>query len=69
MYQSHTVTRKGNKTMRKQTVKRFNINLTQKEINALKYIKTCSLDKEKYLDSDIIRDAIDLYAETLGMRD
>ena len=69
MYQSHTVIRKGNKTMRKQTVKRFNINLTQKEIDALEYIKACTLEQEKYLDSDIIRDAIDLYAETLGMRD
>lgn len=55
--------------MRKQTVKRFNINLTQKEIDALEYIKACSLEQEKYLDSDIIRDAIDLYAETLGKRD
>ena len=51
--------------MRSQMTKRMNINLTQKQVEELKFIKTCKL-YDKYIDSDIIRDAIDVYAEALG---
>lgn len=51
--------------MRSQMTKRMNINLTQKQVEELEYIKTCKL-YDKYIDSDIIRDAIDVYAEALG---
>lgn len=54
MYQSYTLTRKEI-TMKKQTVKRVNIFLTQREINALEEIS------KKYPEenmSDIIRAAI-----------
>lgn len=51
--------------MRSQMAKRMNINLTQKQIKELEFIKTCNL-YDKYIDSDIIRDAIDEYAEKLG---
>lgn len=51
--------------MRSQMAKRMNINLTQKQVEELEFIKTCKL-YDKYIDSDIIRDAIDAYAETLG---
>lgn len=50
--------------MRSQMAKRMNINLTQKQVEELEFIKTCKL-YDKYIDSDIIRDAIDVYAETL----
>lgn len=52
--------------MKKQTVKRFNINLTKKEIDSIEYIKACSIQEEQYIESDIIRDAINLYASVLG---
>ena len=55
--------------MHSQIVKRVNINLTKKEIEALEYIKLCALENERYTESDIIRDAIDMYAETLGKQD
>ena len=51
--------------MRSQIAKRMNINLTQKQIEELEYIKTSKL-YDKYIDSDIIRDAIDVYAKELG---
>jgi len=51
--------------MRSLIAKRMNINLTQKQIEELEFIKTCKL-YDKYIDSDIIRDAIDVYAEALG---
>lgn len=51
--------------MRSQMVKRMNINLTQKQIEELQFIRKCKL-YDKYIDSDIIRDAIDVYAEALG---
>lgn len=53
--------------MRSQMAKRMNINLTQKQIEELEFIKTCKL-YDKYIDSDIIRDAIDVYAESLGYK-
>lgn len=51
--------------MRSQMTKRMNINLTQKQVEELEFIKTCKL-YDKYIDSDIIRDAIDIYAKALG---
>lgn len=54
--------------MRSQIVKRVNINLTQKEIKSLEYIKTCTLKNTQYTKSDIIRDAINMYAETMGLQ-
>lgn len=51
--------------MRSQMAKRMNINLTQKQVEELEFIKTCKL-YDKYIDSDIIRDSIDVYAKTLG---
>lgn len=54
--------------MRSQIVKRVNINLTQKEIKSLEYIKTCNLEITRYTESDIIRDAINMYAETMGLQ-
>ena len=54
--------------MRSQIVKRVNINLTQKEIESLEYIKTCNLENTRYTESDIIRDAINMYAETMGLQ-
>lgn len=54
--------------MRTQVVKRVNINLTQKEIKSLEYIKTCTLENKQYTESDIIRDAINMYAETMGLQ-
>lgn len=54
--------------MRSQIVKRVNINLTQKEIKSLEYIKTCTLENTRYIESDIIRDAINMYAETMGLQ-
>ena len=53
--------------MRSQMAKRMNINLTQKQIEELEFIKKRKL-YDKYIDSDIIRDAIDVYAETLGYK-
>lgn len=53
--------------MRSQMTKRMNINLTKKQEEELEYIRTCKL-YDKYIDSDIIRDAIDVYAETLGYK-
>ena len=53
--------------MRSQIAKRTNINLTQKQIEELEFIKTCKL-YSNYIDSDIIRDAIDVYAEALGYK-
>ena len=53
--------------MRSQMAKRININLTQKQIEELEFIKTCKL-YNKYINSDIIRDAIDVYAEALGYK-
>lgn len=53
--------------MRSQIAKKTNINLTQKQIEELEFIKTCKL-YDKYIDSDIIRDAIDVYAEKLGYK-
>lgn len=52
--------------MRSQIVKRVNINLTKKEIRALEHIKACTLENTRYTESDIIRDAINMYAECLG---
>lgn len=54
--------------MKSQIVKRVNINLTRKEIKSLEYIKTCTLEKTRYTVSDIIRDAINMYAETIGLQ-
>lgn len=54
--------------MRSQIVKRVNINLTQKEIESLEYIKTSNLENRRYTESDIIRDAINMYAETIGLQ-
>jgi len=51
--------------MRSLIAKRMNINLTQKQIEELEFIRTCTL-YDKYIDSEIIRDAIDVYAEALG---
>lgn len=51
--------------MRSQMAKRMNINLTQKQVKELEFIRTSKL-YDKYIDSDIIRDAIDVYAEALG---
>lgn len=53
--------------MRSQMAKRMNINLTQKQIEELQFIKTSKL-YDKYINSDIIRDAIDAYAEALGYK-
>lgn len=53
--------------MRSQMAKRMNINLTQKQIEELEFIKTCKL-YDRYIDSDIIRDAIDAYAVALGYK-
>ena len=51
--------------MRKQTAKRVNVNLTAKQLDELKFIESCKTG-DKYIDSDIIRDAIDIYAQLLG---
>lgn len=51
--------------MKSQIAKRININLTQKQIDELKYIETHKTG-EKYMDSDIVRDAIDMFAQILG---
>lgn len=51
--------------MRSQIAKRINVNLTAKQLDELKYIKACKI-QDKYIDSDIIRDAIDIYAQALG---
>lgn len=64
VYQSYTLTRKEI-TMKKQTVKRVNIFLTQREVNALEEIR------KKYPEenmSDIIRTAIlELCREETGI--
>ena len=54
--------------MKSQVAKRVNINLTQKQLDELKYIESRKTE-EKYIDSDIIRDAIDMYAQLLGYND
>lgn len=54
--------------MKKQTVKRININLTAKQLDELKFIESCKTG-DKYIDSDIIRDAIDIYAQVMGYND
>jgi hypothetical protein len=54
--------------MRSQVAKRTNINLTQKQLDELKYIEAHKTG-EKYTDSDIIRDAIDMFAQILGYSD
>lgn len=51
--------------MRSQITKRININLTQKQVDELKYIEAHKTE-EKYTDSDIVRDAIDMFAQILG---
>lgn len=55
--------------MKSQVVKRVNINLTKKEIKSLEHIKACTLENTRYTESDIIRDAINMYAETMGLQD
>lgn len=54
--------------MKSQVAKRVNINLTQKQLDELRYIEARKTE-EKYIDSDIIRDAIDMYAQILGYND
>lgn len=54
--------------MKSQVAKRVNINLTQKQLDELRYIESRKTE-EKYIDSDIIRDAIDMYAQLLGYND
>lgn len=54
--------------MKSQIAKRININLTQKQVDELKYIETHKTG-DKYMDSDIVRDAIDMFAQTLGYSD
>lgn len=54
--------------MKSQVAKRINVNLTQKQMNELRYIESRKTG-EKYIDSDIIRDAIDMYAQLLGFND
>lgn len=54
--------------MKSQIAKRININLTQKQIDELKYIETHKTG-DKYMDSDIVRDAIDMFAQILGYSD
>ncbi len=51
--------------MKSQVAKRVNINLTQKQLDELKFIKYHKTG-DKYIDSDIIRDAIDMYAQLMG---
>lgn len=54
--------------MKSQIAKRVNVNLTQKQLDELRYIESRKTG-EKYIDSDIIRDAIDMYALQLGYSD
>lgn len=54
--------------MKSQIAKRININLTQKQVDELKYIEAHKTG-DKYMDSDIVRDAIDMFAQTLGYSD
>lgn len=54
--------------MKSQIAKRININLTQKQVDELKYIETHKTG-DKYMDSDIVRDAIDMFAKILGYSD
>lgn len=54
--------------MKSQVAKRININLTSREIEEIAYIKEIKTG-EKYITSDIIRDAIKMYAEALGYPD
>lgn len=54
--------------MKSQVAKRVNVNLTQKQLDELRYIESTKTG-EKYIDSDIIRDAIDMYAQLLGYND
>lgn len=54
--------------MKSQIAKRININLTQKQVDELKYIETHKTG-DKYMDSDIVRDAIDMFAQILGYSD
>lgn len=54
--------------MKSQIAKRVNVNLTQKQLDELRYIESRKTE-EKYIDSDIIRDAIDMYAQLLGYND
>ena len=49
--------------MKSQIAKRININLTQKQVDELKYIEA-NKTGEKYMDSDIVRDAIDTVSYT-----
>lgn len=51
--------------MKSQVAKRVNVNLTQKQLDEIRYIESRKTE-EKYIDSDIIRDAIDMYAQLLG---
>lgn len=55
--------------MRSQIVKRVNINLTEKEIKSIEHIKAWTLENTRYTESDIIRDAINMYAETMRLQD
>jgi hypothetical protein len=55
-------------TMKSQIAKRININLTQKQVDELKYIEAHKTG-DKYMDSDIVRDAIDMFAQILGYSD
>lgn len=54
--------------MKSQVAKRVNVNLTQKQLDEIRYIESRKT-REKYIDSDIIRDAIDMYAQLLGFND
>lgn len=54
--------------MKSQITKRININLTQKQVDELKYIEAHKT-RDKYMDSDIVRDAIDMFAQILGYSD
>lgn len=54
--------------MKSQIAKRININLTQKQVDELKYIEAHKT-RDKYMDSDIVRDAIDMFAQILGYSD
>lgn len=52
--------------MKSQVEKRININLTQKEINALENLKDeWTTRNRNYIMSDVIREAINFYAEKM----
>lgn len=54
--------------MKSQVRKRINVNLTSREIEEIAYIQELKTG-EKYITSDVIRDAIKMYAEALGYPD